>query len=107
MLGQNSKCPVSCCGPWRAHTKRCSNVTIEIINNTRGGIGTEYIIRKRERANEEQIQVPDDKLRRLPRCFIVYKIMRTLTASALFMLREFPSKALFFNVLFDISIIHM
>ena len=32
---------------------------IEIINNTRGGIGTGNISRRRERANGGQIQVPD------------------------------------------------
>ena len=35
------------------------NHNIEIINKTRGGIGTGNINRKRERANGGQIQVPD------------------------------------------------
>ena len=36
--------------------------TIEIINKTRGIIGTENVSRKRERGKGGQIQVPDDKL---------------------------------------------
>lgn len=43
--------------------------TIEIINNTRGGIAIENIRQKRERANGGQIQVPDVKLRRLTTLF--------------------------------------
>ena len=50
-------------------SKRNHVASVAIINNTRGGIGTENISCKRERANGGKIKVPDDKLRMLPPCF--------------------------------------
>ncbi len=81
--------------------------SIEIINNTRGGIVMFIQAKKGNASNGGQIQVPDAELRRLTVLFIVYNIFIKMNILlfiySLFMLRSngyFTRKILFLHCFF-------